>query len=262
MSLLLVNQNPEGQKPLVALDIETTGSDANTDRIVELAMIKQVGGQRTEWVKRFNPGIAIHPAASAVHGITDEQVRELEPFDAFKTEVVEFLRDSDLIGYNLIHFDLPVLRREMGPDCKVIEKSRVIDLMQLYFHVAPRTLSAACKQYLGRDLEDAHQALADTACVLDLLPAMVTAEANKLPQTMEGLADLTDELWTARTLAKNPDGSMEFRIGKHRGKRVDDVARIDLDYLRWFSRQECSPKAKDIFLKAILSAMEKRSGNH
>jgi len=160
MALLLLGLNPEGQKPLVALDIETTGSDANTDRIVELAMIKQTGDQRTEWVKRFNPGIAIHPAASAVHGITDDQVRDLESFDAFKNEVVEFLRDSDLIGYNLINFDLPVLRREMGPDSKVIEKSKIIDLMQLYFHVAPRTLSAACKQYLGRDLDDAHQALA------------------------------------------------------------------------------------------------------
>jgi len=250
-------------RPLVSFDIETTGSSTQTDRIVEIAMIRRDGAETRNLVLRLNPEMPIHPMAIRVHGITNQDVIGCPTFAQKADEIRSFLHGADLVGFNITGFDLPMLQRhfqEVDPSMTLpVESVGVIDLMVLYHHIAPRNLTAASLQYLGKPLENAHDALADSRCVMDLLPAMVQTEST-LPQTMAGLAELTDQILSERKVSEGPDGDYYFRFGKHNGKSFKEVLALEPSYMKWCASQEGMGKRVTELFKTALANHKNRQG--
>lgn len=227
------------ERPLVFFDLETTGLDLKTDRIVELAFIKVTPqGDVLERVRRFNPGIPIPPEATAVHGITDADVADELPFCRTAKSLVETLEGCDLAGFNIRRFDLQMLVQELrrcGFELS-LEGRRIVDVQTIFHREEPRDLTAAAKLYLGRDHEEAHSALGDIRTSAAVLSAQLQRYPH-VPRDLDGLhayceayAPLRTEL--DRWFVDSPRGRV-FRRGRHKGEALLDVARDAPDYLRW-----------------------------
>jgi len=229
----------ELDRPLVFFDLETTGLDVKKDRIVELALIKVTPqGDVLERVRRFNPEMAIPAAATAVHGISDADVANEEPFCRRARGLAGLLSDSDLAGFNVRRFDVPLLLEEFRR-CGVafsLEGTRVIDVQNIFHREEPRDLSAAARFYLGREHEEAHTALGDIRTSAAVLGAQLQRYPG-LPRDLDALHAYCDEyapIWTAldRWFTSEDEGHL-FRRGKHAGRPLAEVARSEPDYLRW-----------------------------
>jgi DNA polymerase-3 subunit epsilon len=242
-------------RPLVVLDLETTGTTPKTDRIVEVAAVKFMpGGERTRCHKRLNPGIPIPPAATAIHGIRDEDVVGCPPFEAVAVSLARYLRDADLAGFNLKRFDLLFLLGEFeraGIAFSLANRA-VIDVMQLYHQREPRDLTAAVRHFLSRDHEESHRALADAYATAAVLDAMVVHYGD-LPRTVAELhASLTDADLGGRL--RREDGRLVLSFGKYAGLTLDKVAAVDIPYLRWLLEQPCLPDFRAFVEKALQHA--------
>jgi DNA polymerase-3 subunit epsilon len=229
----------ELDRPLVFFDIETTGLDLKKDRIVELAFIKWTPqGDVLERERRFNPGIPIPPEATAVHGITDADVANENPFCRTARSLADMLEGCDLAGFNVRRFDIPMLVAEFER-CDVdfhLEGRRVVDMQNIFHRQEPRDLSAAARFYLGREHEEAHTALGDIRTSAAVLGAQLARYAN-VPRDLDGLHAYCEEYAPTRTevdrwFSPEDDGRV-FRRGKHRGASLFDVARDAPDYLQW-----------------------------
>ena len=180
------------ERPLAFFDIETTGLSTSRDRIVELALIKvHPSGDVLERVRRFNPGIPIPPEATAVHGITDADVADEEPFQRRARALAGLLEDADLAGFNIRRFDVPMLlaefrRAEVPFD---VHGRRMIDMQTIFHREERRDLSAAARFYLGREHEEAHTALGDIRTSAAVLSAnndcVASAPSSKLNTSTE-----------------------------------------------------------------------------
>ena len=136
------------ERALVSFDLETTGLDVGKDRIVEIGMVRvERDGTRSEWVQRVNPGIPIPREATAVHGIRDEDVREMPRFSEVASTVVEMMADADLAGYNSNRFDVPMLAEELLRAGYPFDMSdrRCVDAMVIFMKHEERTLEAAMR---------------------------------------------------------------------------------------------------------------------
>ena len=163
-------------RPLVFIDLETTGINLGTDRIVEIALVK-IGADQSRQVKRklINPEMPIPEAASAVHGITDEMVRQAPTFKQAANEIRQFLEQCDIAGYNSNRFDIPMLAEEFlraGLDLD-IRNRKLIDVQKIFHMMEQRTLSAAYKFYCNKNLEAAHSAEADATATYEVLEAQL-----------------------------------------------------------------------------------------
>ncbi|MFQ5536123.1 MAG: exonuclease domain-containing protein [Gemmatimonadota bacterium] len=227
------------ERPLVFFDLETTGLNLQKDRIVELALIKVTPqGDVLERVRRFNPGIPIPPEASAVHGLTDEDVAHEAPFCARARALAQLLEGCDLAGFNVRRFDVPMLVNEFrrcGVDFS-LEGRRIIDMQNIFHREEPRDLSAAARFYLGREHEEAHTALGDIRTSAAVLGAQLQKYPH-LPRDLDGLHDYCEEYAPTRTEVDRwfsiENGERVFRRGKHQGRTLSEVARTEPDYLRW-----------------------------
>ena len=227
------------ERPLVFFDIETTGLDLKNDRIVELALIRvSPQGDVLERVRRFNPGMPIPPEATAVHGITDADVADKARFCARAKSLHRLLEGCDLAGFNIRRFDLHMLIAEFrrcGLDFS-LEGRWIIDVQNIFHREEPRDLSAAARFYLGREHEEAHTALGDIRTSAAVLAAQLERYAH-LPRVLAELHAYCEEFAPFRTeverwFSAEAEGRV-FRRGKHRGRRLDDVALAEPDYLRW-----------------------------
>ncbi|HOJ06384.1 MAG: 3'-5' exonuclease [Ignavibacteriota bacterium] len=223
-------------RPLVIYDLETTGTDVANDRIVEISLLKLFpSGQEELKTFRINPGIPIPPEVSAIHGISDEDVKDKPSFYALSEVLLGILSNSDLCGYNLLKFDYPLLRMEFARNN--IEFNTVginlIDPMRIFMKNEPRDLTAALKFYCNEDLTDAHSAEADTLATKKILLAQIK-KYEDVPSTVSKLsaystegqkrfADITGKL------SYNEQNEIVFSFGKHKGERVIDNA----DYGGW-----------------------------
>jgi DNA polymerase-3 subunit epsilon len=177
------------ERPIVFLDLETTGLRIGTDRIIELALIRfSPNGDVLERVRRFNPEMPIPKEATAVHGITDADVAGEPPFTARARSLFELLDPCDLAGFNLRRYDLPMLLSEFRRAGITFETSgrKLVDVQVIFHREEPRDLGAAVKFYLGRELEDAHSALADIRATAAVLTAQFDRYPN-LPRDIDGL---------------------------------------------------------------------------
>lgn len=245
-------------RPLAFFDLETTGLSLTSDRIVELALIRVSSqGDVLERVRRFNPGIPIPPEATAVHGITDEDVTGEPPFSSTARSLVELLEGCDLGGFNIRRFDLPMLLAEFkraGVPFS-IQGRRLIDAQTIFHREEPRDLSAAARFYLGREHREAHTALGDIRTSVAVLAAQLERYPH-LPRDLDGLHAYCDEASPFQTEVDRwfqvRDGDLVFRRGKHRGETLREVAATAPDYLQWMLGAE---DMDEEVLQVVRSAM-------
>jgi DNA polymerase-3 subunit epsilon len=247
------------QRPIVFVDLETTGISPTADRIVEIAMIKvHPDGRRETYLRRVNPGMPIPPEATRFHGITDADVASAPPFAAIAAEVLAFIGEADLAGFNIQRFDLPVLRRELSAaGCRLDMDGRaVVDAQIIYHRKVPRDLAAAYQYYCGKDLTAAHQAGADIAACVEILDAQLGAYPD-LPRTPQEL----DAHFTPREpnfvdpegrfVWQDDEAVVNFGPDGIRGRPLREVARRDPRFLQWILRRDFHPETKLIAQDAL-----------
>ena len=253
-------------KPLVFFDLETTGINIASDRIVELSYHKLFPDGSTEgktW--RVKPvmmkdGVEVQmpipPEASAVHGIYDDDLRDCPTFRQIAADVAKVLEGCDLAGYNSAHFDLPLLaeefaRTEVNIDLK---RMKMVDVFAIFTKNEPRSLTAAYKFYCGKDLEDAHSACADTMATYEVLMAQM--ERYDIPVTVPELSEYTAGAQKfadfAGRIVYDEQGVECFNFGKYKGQRVADVFRRDTGYYGWLTAGDFPEYTKRVFTKIFL----------
>lgn len=254
-------------RPLVFFDLETTGLNIASDRIVELSYYKVFpDGQAEGKTLRLKPTymmlgqevqMPISPEASAVHGIYDEDLADKPTFKDVAASLAAVLDGADLAGYNSNHFDLPLLAEEFmraGVDVDLKSK-RMIDVFTIFQRQEPRSLVAAYKFYCGKDLTNAHAADADTMATYEVLKAQL--ERYELPDDVDGLADFTTGTVRfadfAGRIAYDADGVEIFNFGKYKGQRVADVFRRDLGYYGWIQNGDFPQYTKAVFTRVYMS---------
>jgi len=242
---------------LIYFDLETTGIDVATDKIVEISALRvEPDGHREQRTRRVNPGRPIPAGATAVHGIRDEDVRDEPAFAQVARGILEFLDGADLAGFNLARFDVPLLERELrecGLDLGLAER-KVIDVMTIFHRKEPRDLSAAARFYLGRDHAGAHAADADVTITAEILEAQLERYED-LPNNAEAL-----QVWCLRARPGAIDargkfvwksGEVVLSFGKHRGKPLRQVVAEDSGYLEWILQSDFPEDAKKVASGAL-----------
>ena len=228
-------------RPIAFLDLETTGVNLSSDRIVEIAIIKIMPDQ-TRVVKRkfINPEILIPKASSDIHGITDEMVKDAPTFKQAGNEIKQFLEGCDLGGYNSNRFDIPILMEEFlraGMDVDLSNR-RMIDVQHIFYTMEPRTLTAAYKFYCQKELENAHSAEADVSATIDVLMSQVE-RYNKLGNSIDSiLATIGEEKIVdyARRFSFDDKGIEVLNFGKYKGRSVSEVLKSEPHYYDWMMR--------------------------
>jgi len=247
----------ELNRPIVFLDLETTGVNTRNDRIVEISAIKfNPDGTEIEKTKRVNPQIPIPASASAVHGIRDEDVSNEPHFHNYAKNFLDFLQGCDIGGFNGLRFDIPLLQEEFRRSGLIWDLTgiNVIDPMVIFHKKEPRDLSAAYQKYCGQPFEAAHQALHDARAAKDILLGQI-AYYGDIGETVEELHIFCNERkaeWIddKGSLINTPDGSA-LGFGKYNGHLVSAIAKKDLGYLEWILGQDFDPMVKEIISKIV-----------
>jgi DNA polymerase-3 subunit epsilon len=239
-------------RPVVVFDLETTGPNSRSDRIIEIACVKiHPDGRRETWVRRLNPGMAIPPASTAIHGIRDSDVAELPRFSAVAGEVARFLDSCDLAGFNITGFDLTVLRLEFLRAGVAFEVGgrRLLDAQRIFFGREPRHLAAAARFYCQAEHEGAHGALADAEMTLRVLAGQFEKYPD-LPRSVERLHTLycagLDQDMDPEGRFRVVNGEPTVNFGKNRGRTLKDMSRQEPGFLRWVLKGDFSAPVKEI----------------
>ena len=253
-------------RPLVFFDLETTGINIATDRIVELSYYKLFPDSSsesktyrvkpTEMILGVEQQMHIPEDASAVHGIYDEDVANCPTFKEIAADVAKVLEGCDLAGYNSNHFDLPLLAEEFARTEVAIDLKRMkmVDVFTIFTKNEPRSLTAAYKFYCGKDLADAHSACADTMATYEVLMAQM--ERYDIPTTVNELSEYTSggqkfADFAGRIILDN-DGVERFNFGKYKGEMVIDIFRRDKGYYGWLTNGDFPEYTKRVFTRIFL----------
>lgn len=246
------------KNPLVFFDLETTGINIATDRIVELCYIKVYpNGNEESKSMRINPEMHIPETSSAIHGIYDEDVKDCPTFKQIARELANAIEGCDLAGFNSNRFDIPMLaeeflRAEVDFD---MTRRKFIDVQNIYHKLERRTLSAAYKFYCGKDLENAHSALADTQATYEVLQAQLDKYPNELQNDMQFLADfsrMSNNVDFAGRIVYNEQGVEVFNFGKYKGMPVTEVLQKDSGYYGWVMQGDFTRNTKQVLTQLRL----------
>ena len=232
--------NLQLSRPLVFIDLETTGTQLSQDRVIEIAIIRlNPDGSRQVKRKLINPQMPIPQVTTDIHGITNEMVKDAPTFKQVANEIKQFIGQSDLAGYNSNRFDIPLLMEEFlraGMEFDM-QHIRLVDVQKVFHMMEQRTLSAAYKFYCDKILESAHSAEADAAATLEILEAQVI-RYPQLGQTVESLLKHIGEDrfvdFARRMVFEN--GVEVFNFGKHKGRSVVDVLKMEPQYYDWMMK--------------------------
>jgi DNA polymerase-3 subunit epsilon len=215
-------------KPIIYFDLETTGTEVDKSRIVQIAAARidpETGEAKTKKVL-VNPGILIPKEASDVHGITDQMVEGCPTFKAISKSLFEYMDGCDLGGFNIINFDVPLLAEEFlraGLNWPA-PGTLFIDAMKIFYEKEPRTLSGAVKHYLKREHADAHDAQADILATIEVYHAQLKAYADLGQMDRQELHDFCqgDEkrVDLAGKIVLNATGVPVYSFGKDKGKSI------------------------------------------
>jgi DNA polymerase-3 subunit epsilon len=243
------------RRPLAVLDLETTGTDAANDCIVEISVHKAVpDGSVEKFTRRVNPERPIPAAATAVHGITDADVAGAPRFADIADRVMALLDGCDLCGFNLKRFDLRLLCHEFGRAGRtfVVHGRALIDALEIYHTYEPRNLSAAVRFYLDRAHDGAHGAEADVRATVEVLDAMLARYAD-LGRDVEALHARFHDPHAVDPdgFFKNVRGEVCFARGKYAGQSLASIARTKPDYLEWMLRGDFLEETKAIARDAL-----------
>jgi DNA polymerase-3 subunit epsilon len=257
-------------KDLVFFDLETTGGDVNKDRIVQAALIKyhKDGSAPAERKYLVNPLQPINPEAIKVHGISDEMVKNAPPFKLIAVELLDFIADADLAGYNSNRFDIPLLIEEFARTGMVftLDGRRLIDALQIFYKMEPRTLRAALKFYCSKELTDAHDAMADTKATIEVLAGQLKYYENSdwtdvssgeiiekpVKNDMQAIHNFINgndnKVDLTGRFIRNEKGQIIFNFGNQKGQVAKDHANV----LRWIIEKDFPLQVKEI-ARAILA---------
>lgn len=266
-------------RPLVFIDLETTGVDVGTDRIVEICMIKiHPDGSEETLVHLLNPTIPITPQAFEIHGISQEQVNDKPTFAEMAPTFANFIGNADLAGYNAIKFDIPLLveeflRSEVDFDLK---NRKLVDVQNIFHKMEPRNLSAAFKFYCNKELENAHSAEADTRATLEILKAQLDRYRDTDYQNRDGevskpivndIGALSEFSYHTRNadlvghIIYNEKGEEVFNFGKYKGKTVEKVFSMEPQYYDWMMKSKFPRSTKKTITSIYLRGFNKSSVN-
>lgn len=247
------------KKPLAFIDLETTGINVTSDRIVELSVLKINPNGKEEWfTTRVNPEMHIPAKSTSIHGIRDEDVAACPVFKAIAKNLSSFLEGCDLAGFNSTKFDIPLLAEEFlraNIDFN-FRKSRYIDVQVIFHKKEQRTLSAAYLFYCRKELEGAHGAKADTAATFEVLKCQLDRYSD-LPNDMEKLADYSsfnNNVDFAGRIIMDEKGTEIFNFGKYKGKSVETIFLEDPSYYSWMMNGEFP-----LYTKKIITEIKLRS---
>jgi DNA polymerase III subunit epsilon len=260
------------KKPLTFFDLETTGTNVVQDRIVEISVVKMMpSGELITKTNKINPTVPIPIETSLIHGIYDEDVKDANTFKNIAKSLVQFLEGSDLAGFNILKFDVPLLVEEflrVGVDFDV-SKRKLIDAQKIFHMMEKRTLSAAYQFYCGKSLDNAHSAEADTLATLEVLQAQIEKYEGEecidnlgkklgiIENNMDSLHKLTSSNMVdlAGRMVFNNDGKEVFNFGKHRSRPVTEVLAKEPNYYNWMMNgdfaQDTKRKLTEIKLRGL-----------
>src|SRR3989344_2146079 len=245
-------------KPIVFIDVETTGLNTQQDRIVDICAIKiHPDGREESLSSLINPTIPIPIEATGIHGITNSDVSEKPTFKEFSSMLFNFMQDCDIGGFGVAKFDLSVLEAEFKRANITYSRQgkQILDVQRIYHKLEPRDLNAAHIRYCNKILEGAHRAQIDVRATVDVLESQLKLYGN-LPHDVVGLHEFCnpkDPTWV------DEDGKFAwsgndviFNFGKHIGETLQHVYKNSSDYLDWIvKRDDFSSEVKTIAANAI-----------
>ncbi|MBE6212446.1 MAG: 3'-5' exonuclease [Rikenellaceae bacterium] len=249
------------KRPMVFFDLETTGTNISTDRIVEISVVKVMpdgsidgGAAKT---KRINPEMPIPAEATAVHHITDEDVKDCPTFRQYAKSLRAYLEGCDFCGFNSNRFDLPMLAEEFmraGVDVDFFKRAKYVDVQNIFHKKEERTLVAAYRFYCGKELEAAHSADADTMATYEVLCSQLD-RYNDLENSVEFLSEFSTRAKTADFAGRinyDDKGVEVFAFGKYKGQSVEEVFRKESSYYDWIMNGDFPNYTKKIFTEIKL----------
>jgi len=250
-------------RPIAFIDLETTGVNIGSDRIVEIAIVKILtDGSKQVKRKLINPQMPIPKQSSDVHGIMDEMVKDAPTFKQVANEVKQFLDNCDLGGYNSNRFDVPMLVEEFlraGLDFNV-DGRKMVDVQKVFHLMEQRTLGAAYKFYCNKILEGAHSAEVDATATWEILEAQLERYEN-IGATVESICKFTGEddfVDFARRFIK-VNGVEVFNFGKHKGKTVVEVLRLEPQYYDWMMKGDFAMHTKQKLTEILNRTLLKKA---
>lgn len=241
------------KNPLAFFDLETTGTNVSKDSIVEISIVKLLPDGKSETYDQIiKPPIEIPQEISLIHGISNEDVKDKPSFKEIAKNLAKFLEGADLAGFSIINFDVPMLveeflRAEIEFD---VSKRKIVDAQKIFHLMEKRNLSAAYKFYCDKQLDDAHNAKADTVAAKEVLEAQVKRYDGEIVKTplgkkigiIENDVDilhnitLSNKVDLAGRITFNDDGKEVFNFGKHKGKLVAEVFENEPQYYDWIMK--------------------------
>ena len=238
------------KNPIVFFDLETTGTNIISDRIVEIAYLKAYpnGNEETKTL-RINPEQPIPAESSEIHGIYDEDVVDCPTFKEEAKNIARDIEGCDLAGFNSNRFDIPLLAEEFlraGVDIDM-SKRKFVDVQVIFHKMEQRTLTAAYKFYCGKNLEDAHSAEADTRATYEVLKAQLERYPDDLENDIAFLAEISSynkNVDFAGRMIYDENGVELFNFGKYKGTSVVEVLRKDPGYFNWIINSDFSRNTK------------------
>lgn len=246
------------KSPLLFFDIESTGLNIATDRIVEISAVKVMpNGDEHVKTRRLNPTIPISPEAQAIHGISNEDVKDCPTFKEIAKSLAQWMTGCDIAGYNSIKFDIPLLAEEFlraGVDFD-FRKRHLVDVQNIFHKLEQRTLTAAYKFYCQKELENAHSAEADTIATYEILKAQLDRYPEVLSNDVAMLADFSTRSrlvdYAGRIVLNDKDEPV-INFGKHKGKTVENVLRTEPSYYAWIMNGDFTLDTKKVLTEIKL----------
>jgi DNA polymerase III subunit epsilon len=258
-------------KPLAVIDLETTGIRVANDRIVEICIVRNEPDNSTQThTYRVNPEMPISLDSTLIHGISDEDVKDAPTFKQLAPKIHALLEGCDLAGYNSNKFDIPLLVEEFlraGIDFDLRDRY-FIDVQNIFHRMEPRNLRAAYKFYCGKELMDAHSAEADTLATFEILKAQIERYQDTEYKDEEGNVSIpvkndmkalhafsynTRFVDLVGHIVFNAKQEEVFNFGKHKGRSVEEVFRIEPQYFDWMMKAEFP-----LSTKKVVAAIRKR----
>jgi len=245
-------------KPIIFFDLETTGIQISSDRIVEISILKiHPNGTKESKTWLVNPTIPIPKEAAEIHGITDEKVLHEPTFTELAPIINEYFKNSDLAGYNSNRFDIPLIAEEFlraGIDFNMDNRSAV-DIQNIFHKMEQRTLVAAYKFYCDKNLENAHSAEADVMATYEVLCAQLNRYQEELKNDINFLADFSTRgnkpVDMAGFIVNNNKGIPSFSFGKYKGKTLKEVYNENPGYFSWISNADFPLYTKKVLKDAL-----------
>ncbi|MFT3739710.1 MAG: 3'-5' exonuclease [Breznakibacter sp.] len=250
------------KNPIVFFDLETTGLNMTTDRIVEISILKiHIDGREESKTVKVNPGIPIPKQASDIHGIKDEDVKDCPTFKEVARSLANFMDKCDIGGFNSNKFDIPMLVEEFiraGVDIDLMRR-KFVDVQTIFHKMEKRNLGAAYKFYCGKTLENAHSAYADVVATYEVLKAQLD-RYPELKNDIDFLSSFSSHNKNADLAGRiifNENNEEVFNFGKYKGRKVEEVLDTDTGYYGWMMNGDFPLNTKN-----VLTAIKLRKFNN